>query len=47
MRKLFSRANVLTATFCERCGRACDAGCFQAAMRDRLLLQRLWLGVQA
>ena len=33
-------------TFCERCGEACGDGCRQSAVRERVLLQQLWLGVR-
>lgn len=42
MLKLFMRTKELTVTFCERCGKVCDAGC----RRDRTLSQRLWLGAR-
>jgi hypothetical protein len=31
---------------CECCGQVCDDGCRRAAVRDRVLLQQLWLGVR-
>ena len=36
----------LAVRFCERCGRVCDDGCRRAAVRERVLLQQLWLGVR-
>ena len=32
--------------FCGRCGQVCDDGCRRAAVRERVLLQQLWLGVR-
>ena len=46
MLKLFKRTKELTVTFCERCGKVCDARCRRASLPDRTLSQRLWLGVQ-
>lgn len=46
MLELFKRTKELTVTFCERCGKVCGAGCRRAALRDRTLSQRLWLGVR-
>ena len=46
MRKLFTKTKEQTVTFCERCGEVCDAGCRQAAVRERTLLQQQWLGVR-
>jgi hypothetical protein len=46
MRRLFKRTKELSATFCKRCGRVCVEGCRRAALRERALLQQLWLGVR-
>jgi hypothetical protein len=46
MRRLFKRTKELAVSFCERCGRVCDAGCRRAALRERTLLQQPWLGVR-
>ena len=46
MRKVFGRTKELAVAFCERCGQVCDAGCRRAALRERALLQQLWLGVR-
>jgi hypothetical protein len=36
----------LVVKFCERYGQTCDAGCRGAALPERVMLQRLRLGVQ-
>jgi hypothetical protein len=36
----------LAETFCERCGQVCGDGCRRPAVRERVLLQQLWLGVR-
>ena len=46
MWKLFDGTKELAVRFCERCGEVCDAGCRRAALRERTLLQELWLGVR-
>lgn len=46
MLKLFKRSPELVVEFCERCSRVCDAGCRQAALRERALT-RLWSGVRS
>ena len=47
MRKPFtSTKEAAPATFCERCGEVCDAGCRRAALPERTLLQQLWLRVR-
>ena len=33
-------------SFCERCSEVCDDACRRAALRERALLQQLWLGVR-
>jgi hypothetical protein len=40
-----TRTKELAASFCERCGEICDAGCRRAALRERVLLQQIWRGV--
>jgi hypothetical protein len=32
--------------FCERCGQVCGVACRRSALRERALLQQLWLGVR-
>ena len=46
MRRLFTRTKELSARFCERCAEICDDGCRRAALRERALVQQLWLGVR-
>ena len=46
MRTLFTRTRELTGRFCERCAQVCHESRRRAAMRERLLLQQLWLGVR-
>ena len=36
----------LAVGFCERCGEVCDDVCRRAALRERAMLQQLWLGVR-
>ena len=40
------RTSELAVEFCERCGQVCDGGCRRAAVRERVLLQQLRLGVR-
>jgi hypothetical protein len=47
MGKLHERAKEQGLSYRERCGEVCDDGCRQAAMRERALMQQLWLGVRA
>lgn len=37
--KLLKRTRELAVELCERCARACDAGCRRAALREQALLQ--------
>lgn len=46
MRRLFTRTKEVAVTFCERCAELCEEGCRRAALRERALLQQLWLGVR-
>jgi hypothetical protein len=46
MRKLSRRTKGLAVSFCDRCGEVCDAGWRRAALRERAILQQLWLGVR-
>jgi hypothetical protein len=46
MRTLFGKTKESVVSFCERCGEVCDDGCRRAALRERALLQQLWLGVR-
>ncbi len=42
----FDTTSKLAVTFRERCRQVCDDGCRRAAVRERVLLQQLWLGVR-
>ena len=40
------RRKELAVGFYERCGEVCGDGCRRATLRERALLQQLWLGVR-
>ena len=46
MESVATTTSELAVAFCERCGQVCDDGCRRAAVRERVLLQQLWLGVR-
>jgi hypothetical protein len=46
MQRLFKTTKQLSARFCEPCSEVCDEGCRRAALRERTLLQQLWLGAR-
>ena len=46
MWSLSRRTKALAVSFCERCSEVCDDACRRAALRERALLQQLWLGVR-
>jgi hypothetical protein len=46
MLKLFKRMKERAVEFCERCSRVCDAGCRQAALRERALMQAWRFGAR-
>jgi hypothetical protein len=40
------RTKELVVAVCEHCGRVCGDACRRAALRERVSLQELWLGVK-
>ena len=46
MLKLFGKTRELAVEFCERCSRACDAGCRRVALREQALLQAWRFGTR-
>jgi hypothetical protein len=46
MWKQRKRASEQAVSFCERCGRVCDAACRRSALRERALRHQLWLGLR-
>jgi hypothetical protein len=46
MLKLVRKLKELAVEFCDRWAHVCDARCGAAAMRERALVQSLWLGLR-
>ena len=40
------KSRELAGEFCDRCAWVCDAGCRAAAVRERAVMQALWVGVR-
>jgi hypothetical protein len=46
MWRLLTSTKELTVALCERCAGICEDGCRRPALRERELLDQLWLGVR-